>query len=359
MTAVRVVMVMPPVTALEPSLALDQWPTLTATAEALRCHGEAEPVVICRTNRTESELVRDEVRYVFAPTDRRLVELVLVQRPHVVHLHGLGFTRLIARLGRQLRGAVPIVVQHHGEQLLGWRSAAGHRAVRRFIAGYLFTGAATGQGDALIERGIVRRDARLFEVLESASLVPPPDRGSGPAVELEGDPAILWVGRLVASKEPVLAVEAFALAAAAAERAQLHLLATDRTLEPEVRLAIRASAAVSNRIHLHEGVPRAEMAGWYSAADVYFSTSRREGSNYSLIESLSFGCAPVVSAIAPHRAIVGDLAPLFAPGDAATAAKLLGEATSIDADEVRRHSDTHHTWPVVVEQLLAAYRAVS
>ncbi len=50
--------------------------------------------------------------------------------------------------------------------------------------------------------------------------------------------------------------------------------------------------------------PSREMSGWYRRADVYFSTSHREGSNYSLIEALGLGCRPVVTEIPSHAAII-------------------------------------------------------
>jgi glycosyltransferase involved in cell wall biosynthesis len=354
----RVVIVMPPVTALEPAAALDHWQTLTGMAEALQRGGEVEPTVVCRTSGPDCVLVRRGITYVFAPTDERLVEVVVSLRPDVVHLHGLGFSRLIRRLGRMLRGVAPIVVQHHGEQLTGLRSALGHRLARSAIAAYLFTGAAHGQCEPFVRRRLVRADAVVIEVLESASLLPAVDTTRSDPVSLEGLPAVLWVGRLIESKDPLTAVAAFAAAAASLPDGHLHLLATDRALEPEVRAAIVALGDVGSSIHVHAAVPHAEMPAWYAAAGVYFSTSHREGSNYSLIEALTRGCVPVVTAIPSHRAIVGGLAPMFAAGDVDAAAQLLIGAPAIDRHDVIDHSHEHLTWSCVAQQLTTAYGVV-
>ena len=93
------------------------------------------------------------------------------------------------------------------------------------------------------------------------------------------------------------------------------MLATDRAMEAEVRELI-ASLDLGGVVHLHPPVPHAEMPGWYRRADVYLSTSHHEGSNYSLIEALGFGCFPVVTDIPSHAAIVKDLVRMFAVGDA-------------------------------------------
>ena len=70
------------------------------------------------------------------------------------------------------------------------------------------------------------------------------------------------------------------------------------------------------------------MAGWYRRADVYLSTSHHEGSNFSLIEALGFGCLPVVTSIPSHLAIVKELASTFAVGDAAAAGALIAAPPS-------------------------------
>ena len=82
-----------------------------------------------------------------------------------------------------------------------------------------------------------------------------------------------------------------------------------------MRTAIAGLGPLGERVHIHDPVPPSAMRGWYSAADVFLTTSRREGSGYSLIEAITEGCAPVATSIPSHRTIVGDLAPTFAPGD--------------------------------------------
>ena len=192
-------MVMPPATDLSPDGALDQWSTVVQLATALHDHAGAEVMVACRTQRpTAARAGRDGVAYWFDPSDGALVERVHRWAPDVVHVHGLGFTRLTLRLGRSLRGGAVIVLQHHGEPPADRRGVLAHRIVRRFVAGYLFTGAQHGQARPFVECGQIDPHAPVFDVLEAASTLP---MGS-PAVDLAGDPVVLWVGRLIESKDP-------------------------------------------------------------------------------------------------------------------------------------------------------------
>eukprot|EP01041_Mallomonas_annulata_P019687 gene19687-39129_t len=120
--------------------------------------------------------------------------------------------------------------------------------------------------------------------------------------------------------------------------------------------AIAALGEHSSRVHVHDPVDHAAMTGWYAAADVVLSTSRREGSGYALIEAMTEGCVPVVTGLPSHRSIVGGLVPTFAPGDVADAADLLVRAVGVARDTVREDAAARLSWAVVVEQLVGLYR---
>ena len=280
--------------------------------------GTIDPVGCCRAT-VAAVVQRDGVTYYFDTSDRGLAERVAGLHPAVVHVHGLGFTRLLVALRRAAGREVPILLQHHGEQPPAQsRTRIARRLTRHMVDGYLFTGA-QGQAEPFRRAGIISRSAPVYEVLESASHLEVDSRGSQP--ELGGNPCVLWVGRLIQSKDPLCAVRAIASARRRGSGAELHMLATDRSMESDVRELI-ASLDMSCAVHVHPPVSHAEMAGWYRRADVYMSTSHHEGSNYSLIESLGFGCLPVVTDIPSHAAILKELARMFAVGDAEAAGAL-------------------------------------
>lgn len=344
----RVAMVMPPVTTMAPADAVSSWTTVTSACVALADAGRWLPEVHARHATAAGETVRDGVRYRFHTSDAALVQAIVASRPDVLHVHGLGWTRLLRRL-RVV--PAPVVLQHHGEQVFTGRAKWGHRLVRSGVAGYMFTGASFGQVQPWIDAGVIARGARLFEVLEAASTLEASDDGD--PVELAGAPAILWVGRLIEGKDPLTAIAAFA--ECGLHDAHLHLLATDRGMEPEVRAAVGALGPVGERIHLHDPVPHGRMAAWYAAADVYLSTSHREGSGYSVIEAVTCGCTPAVSAIPPHRAIVNDSGALFPPGDVAAAARAIHTAATADSEPTAPFARSLLSWSHVAAQLADAY----
>ncbi|MBI4932342.1 MAG: glycosyltransferase family 4 protein [Actinobacteria bacterium] len=350
----KVAIVMPPATGFMPAAAVARWSTVTAAAEALHRDGRADPEVHCRHVSESAVVERNGVEYRFHSSDRALAASIGSARPDVVHVHGLGWARLIRRLHTGVRG-VPLVAQHHGELPFTGRARAGHRMIRRHIDGYLFTGASTGQVQPWVDGGVISPTARWFEVLEAGSLLP---SVPAPSVQLEGDPAVLWVGRLNEGKDPLTAVDAFALAASTLPQAHLHLLASDRTLEREVRARIDALGVVGGRVHLHDAVPHEQIAAWYAASHLFVSTSRHEGSGYSLIEALTCGCVPVVTSIPPHRAIVGELGGQFAPGDARGAAVSLATCSTMPREPIATAARTIVSWGRVAEQLVGAYTSV-
>lgn len=348
-------MVMPPPVDLPPADALARLPTVTLTLDALAATNELDVIGCFRSTSVAARYERNGVVHRFEPDDASLVRTVRELQPDVVHVHGLGFVTLLARLCLSLDRRVSIVVQHHGEPPGPWRNRLVHRAIRRRVAGYLFTGAVHGQAEPFRAAGVIGSDAAVFEVLEAASTLPSPDSGDETApIELVGRPAVLWVGRLIADKDPLGAVDAIAAAQAHLPDVHLHMLTTDTTLAGET-IQRAAAAGIADRVHLHPRVEPREMHRWYQAADVILSTSRREGSNYSLIEAMTDGCAPAISDIPSHRSITADLVPRFACGHPDAAADAIVRAAGLDRSAVRTYRDAHLTWGVVARQLTEVY----
>jgi glycosyltransferase involved in cell wall biosynthesis len=356
-------MVMPPTMIGDPKAVVATWTTLTRTIAEVHAVADVQFHVVGRHDSGPYQWADGTDIFTFAPTAADVADVLRLGRPDVVHVHGLtpvrGRARWMWQLGVVGRGLArdlpPIVLQHHGEPVPPLLSRLLHLNTGRSVAGYLFTGADHGQAQPFIDAGMLGRKDRLFEVLEAASLLP-----NEPAtpVSLAGSPSILWVGRLIDGKQPLLAIDAFGRYAATHPEAHLHLLATDRTLEPQVRSAITALGPLAERVHLHDPVPHAEMAGWYSAADVYLSTSRREGSNYSLIEAMTLGCSPAVSDIPPHRAIAGGLVAPFPIDDAAAAAAAIERATAVPRSDVAAYAEARLSWRAVAERLVEIWESL-
>ena len=113
-----------------------------------------------------------------------------------------------------------------------------------------------------------------------------------------------------------------------------------------------------SRPHPSTGAGAAD-ARWYRAADVLLSTSRHEGSNYSLIEAMTHGCPPAVTDIPPHRSITGRSRPTVRVRRRPSRGRGHRPRRQLERSTVEAYRDAHLTWPVVARRLVEIYRAVA
>ena len=339
-------------------------PTVARTARALDATGRVDVHVVARISPAHggTRLDHDGAAFHFVDTDDRaggaMASLVAAVAPDVVHMNGLVFPHATETIAAAASDAV-VLVQHHGELPPGGvRTRFVLRRAARKVDAFAFTGGSTGQAEPW--RRLLGRQPTIVEVLETSTDLRAVDRGEARRMlGIVGDPAVLWVGRFTDGKDPATAIAAFAALLARRPAARLWILAGDRSGEAVVSTAIGARPALAERVHVAGPVPHREMASWLSAADVLLSTSRHEGSGYSVIEAMACGCPVVVSGIAPHRAIVAGAGALVPVGAADEFAVALATAR-LDEDArrtVRQMFESRLGWPAVADQLLAAYAA--
>jgi glycosyltransferase involved in cell wall biosynthesis len=180
-----------------------------------------------------------------------------------------------------------------------------------------------------------------------------------------GDPCFLWTGRLDDNKDPLTALAAF-------ERAALELRDGDprlwccfgkSPLLDVVANRINGSAVLRERVTLLGTRPHVEMESRFRAADFFVQTSHREGSGYSLIESLACGTPPLVTHIAAARRIVGAVGSLTPVGDADALAAAMVEWSKRDRAELRRAArarfESALTYDVIGRELRHAYETLA
>jgi glycosyltransferase involved in cell wall biosynthesis len=129
---------------------------------------------------------------------------------------------------------------------------------------------------------------------------------------------LLWVGRLVALKDPLTIVRGFLSVLPDAPGARLYMVYGDDTL----RSAIPEHPAIV----MVGAKPHAELEAIYNDADYFVLGSHSESGGYSLIEAMACGVVPVVSDIPSFRRIVGTSGELFATGDTESFAAALRRA---------------------------------
>jgi glycosyltransferase involved in cell wall biosynthesis len=135
---------------------------------------------------------------------------------------------------------------------------------------------------------------------------PQPAAQARAALDITGGPVLLTVGNLHEHKGQHLAIDALALLRPTHPQACLLVVGTG---PDAAALRTRAErAGVADAVRFIGAVPNAQLARWYSAADVLLLCSSREGWPNVLLESMACGTPVVASAVGGVGEIVSSAA---------------------------------------------------
>jgi glycosyltransferase involved in cell wall biosynthesis len=347
----------------DPDYLLDRYDTLTGWSDALRAAG-AGPVTVVQRFHRDLRIVRNGVDYVFRRA--AIAAAVAACRPHVAHVNGLIFPAQTWTLRRSLDPSCALVVQNHGDggaigraplfRLLG-------RAARGAVDAWLF--AADEHAAAWRQAGFLAADQPAYQVMEASTQLQPVTRAAARADSgVCGSPAILWVGRLNANKDPLTLLDAFEQTLRELEGATLSMIYSEDDLLDAVRRRIQRSPVLAERVRLIGAVPHERMASFYSAADLFVVGSHHEGSGYALMEACACGAVPVVTSIPTFRLLTGggSIGALWTPGDAVDCARALIDAGRRDLNAERARLAAHFahalSWDAVGRRALEIYERV-
>lgn len=360
----------------DPASLLDAYETLTGWSEAVAAAGATISVV--QAFHYDARITRHDIEYVFCATrepaadpkprwrwPRALEAQVLAAKPDLVHVNSLQFAPEIWLLRRALPASTPIVVQDHASGAPR-RFSIGAPVRRRWLKAadaFLFT--AKEQADPWRAGGFIADRQPVYPVVESSTRVRAMDRETARSISrAEGRPAVLWVGRLNAIKDPLTVLDAFERVLVTLPEAVLTMVFGGDELLPAVRRRLNESTALGRGVRLVGPIPRDQLGAFYGAADLFILGSAHEGSGYALIEACACGVTPVVTNIPPFRAITGEgsIGELWTHGDPADCARALIAAAARDPKDERRrvraHFEQHLSWPVVGRQALGIYEDV-
>jgi glycosyltransferase involved in cell wall biosynthesis len=272
------------------------------------------------------ERVPDLRREIHPAKDRRawrwMVDRLGVERPDVVHTH-MGKAGALGRLAARKAG-VPVVVHtlhgHHFEAPFprGRLACAAERRLSKATTALVCLSARQ------------RDDVLRFRVA-------PPEKAVvvGPGIDVDrlrasvdearvaeirarlapgGAALLLWLGRFVEAKDPLLAVAACSIAAEGASPPRLRLAMAG---EGPQRAAVEAAARDAEDPVATTVGPVSDPANWIAACDALVLSSVREGTPIAILEAHALGKPVVATAVGgvPDLVRDGETGLLARPGD--------------------------------------------
>jgi glycosyltransferase involved in cell wall biosynthesis len=355
---------------------LDKYHTLTEWSSAMSAAGARVSVV--QRFHTASRLERDGVTYEFVKDSQvpwlsttaapaEFVDAINRHAADVIHVNGLIFPQLVARIRTAVGPRAVIVVQHHGGEfpirgdgLVGWWRRRRWRDGLSGADGASFT--AREQAEPWRAAGVLTNQ-RIVELVESGTTLRRVERSRArTAIGISGDPLVLWVGRLTTNKDPLTVLDGLEQALPELPNARVAMLFGDDTLIEVVDDRVRSSPALREQVTLAGRISRDEIPNYYGAADIFISGSHAEGSGYALVESMAAGVVPVVTDIPSHRAIAGDAGARWPAGDAEACARALLQVSGATlAEQKSRVLERYHAvlrWEAIASQTIREYQSL-
>jgi glycosyltransferase involved in cell wall biosynthesis len=246
------------------------------------------------------------------------------ERPFdVVHGFWADSGGLVAALAGQRLRIRSVLTVMGGELIHEPRADYGKR--RRPIAGNLarlgaHLATVVNVGSAYHRDRILTEQSRLDPVVITLGIDTRLFSDTAAPRQLEGAPAVLCVGSLVAVKGHKLIFDALARASAQCPELQLHVVGQG-LLESELRRVV-ANLGLASRVTFHGHIEHQKLPAWYRGADFCILGSLFENLGMTILEAAACGRLTVGSAVG----LMPDLCParlLAAPGDSAALAQVL------------------------------------
>ena len=278
------------------------------------------------------------------------------EKPDVILVQGFVFVLQVLFLRWAVGKKCKIIVQHHGEKPFTGIKGFLQRKADTAINAYLFTSASNAVD--WINKRIIGKEEKCFEVLSASADFKLKNKAACKAkLNLTGDNNFLWVGRLNCNKDPITVLSAFEKYLITNKEAKLYLIYQTDDLITAIKLLIRESELLKNSAYLIGKIEHRQLEDWYNAADFYISGSHSEGSGYALVEAMTCGCIPVVTAIPSFKKITagGKYGILFQSGNVQDLNEKLLGTNLIDKENYSRiiheYSIANLSYKAVADQI--------
>ena len=306
-----------------PGKQLQQHYTTVGWAEALARKG-VEVIVVKRFHRQISFKTND-VQYHFIK-DRfgaqlsacqvpwSLFRKVVSLEPDIVQLHEFSRSIQTFFLRMLLQRKAAITIQHHGGPTPSGMKKSVHDFLNLTADGYFFTTPEQGR----LWFSNKHFHSRIVPVMEGGTFFDFESRDAANGSSLfkkaevrmktgmNGKPVFLWVGNLIARKDPLTVLDGLESLFMEWRHGKLFMIYSNGEFCDRVKERIESSAILKAHVHLIGEVPHEQMKLYYASADYFVLGSHAEGSGYALSEALKCGCVPIVPDIPSFRMMTND-----------------------------------------------------
>lgn len=212
-------------------------------------------------------------------------------------IHGLRYGIFSFLLKRIFKESI-ILVQVHGyaESPSGFKKKM-FQWIEKYVDGFIFTG--KNNAKSWVNAKIFPEN-KIFEVMEGS--IQPPKHNKNQQKEPH---SFLWVGRLISSKDPITVLNAFEEYLNTNPLATLKMVFNDTYLLSLVKDKIDASVTLIKSVLLIGALEKESLETLYLKSQFFITGSHYEGSGYALLESMAFGCIPVITKIPSHEFMTG------------------------------------------------------
>jgi glycosyltransferase involved in cell wall biosynthesis len=275
------------------------------------------------------------------------------QDPGIVMIEGLLFPIQIILLKFSLKKKCKIIARHHGERPFKGIKGFFQRLADKYIDVYLFT--SFNNADEW-KGSVIKYVSKCAEVLEASTYFKRKEFIKSQTVTgVNGSYNFLWVGRLIAGKDPFTVLAAFEKYASQQTCARLFMIYQENDLLEDVKKIISGSKTLQQSVKLVGKTDNTNLVDWYSAANFFIAGSHREAAGYAILEAMACGCIPVVTAIPSFTKITanGKYGFLYPKGDADALTSLLLSFNDINIEAKRLDIENHFTEQLSFKKIAA------
>ena len=281
-------------------------------------------------------------------------------RQTVAHIHGLFYPIQMRSLRNVISGDCVLIAQHHAEKPWQKFRSPLQRWGLRTADGFFF--AARELAESWIERGLISKQQRVFEVMEGSTCFRCAERlAARGRTGLMGSPVVLWVGNLTANKDPMTVLTGFEQILQEAPKARLYMAYRGTDLLDELKTRIASSSKLRSAVTLLGSVPHDQLEDIYNSSDYFVAGSHYEGSGFALAEAMACGVVPVVTDIPALRAMTdgGRVGALWYAGDASAFSqsflKVLQKPLRDESTRTVQVFDQRLSYPAIARASMSAY----